>query len=115
VYFKGKRVVPIGIKSKDMGAILEKGYVKWCFNYSIMMDNYPKIWKELTKEPISVIKLVLLKKKHKEVNPFAWTRQSKGRVVAEYPASMVSYLHGLGVCESHYSLINVSGGTEGLL
>jgi hypothetical protein len=73
--------MPIGIKSKDMGVILEKKYVKWCFNYSIMMDNYPKIWKELTQAPISGIKLVILKKKDKEVNPFSWTKQSKGRVI----------------------------------
>ena len=49
------------------------------------------------------------------MNPFAWTKQSKGKVVAEYPASMINYLHSLGICESHYSLINVSGGTEGFL
>jgi hypothetical protein len=48
-----------------MGVVLEKKHVKWCFNYSIMMDNYPKIWKELTKAPISGIKLVILKKKDK--------------------------------------------------
>ena len=39
------QIKPIVIKSKDMSLLLAKKEIKWCFNYSIMMENYPKIWK----------------------------------------------------------------------
>jgi hypothetical protein len=43
-YFKGKNIKLIGIKSKDMAFLLSRGYLSYCFNYTIMMENSPKIW-----------------------------------------------------------------------
>ena len=33
----------VGIKSKDINTIVAKGLIKSCVNYSIMMENYPKV------------------------------------------------------------------------
>lgn len=80
-----------------------------------MMENYPKIWKELAKEPIPAIRLVVLKKRDRKVDPFSWTKHAKGKVVSEYPISMINYLTELGIDEENFTLFRVSGGTEGYL
>ena len=92
-----------------MSQMLFKREIKWCFNYSVMMENYPRIWKEIVRGPVSVIKLCVIKKVHKQVDPFAWTKFNKGKVVSEYPLSMINYLQDLGIDETVYSLFKVSG------
>jgi hypothetical protein len=114
-YFKGRKLKLIGIKSKDMAFLLTKKHISFCFNYSIMMENYPKVYVEHFKEPITEIKLVLLSRINEQVDPFLWTPSKKGRIVAEYPRSVADYLHSIGVDESCYSIIQVSGGTESYL
>lgn len=114
-FFAGVKLRPIVIKSKDMSLLLAKKETRWCFNYSIMMENYPKIWKELAKEPIPAVRLVVLKKRDHVVDPSSWTKHRKGKVVSEYPLSMIEFLSELGVGEETYTLFRVSGGTEGYL
>lgn len=44
-YFGCSKVELLGIKSKDMSLLLDKGVITSCFNYCVMMENYPRIWK----------------------------------------------------------------------
>ena len=67
------------------------------------------------KEPIPVIKLCVIKKKNKNVDPLSWTKYNKGKIASEYPISMISYLHSLGVNEDTYSIYKVSGSSEAYL
>jgi hypothetical protein len=55
--------------------------------------------------------LALLGRKNEEIDPRQWTKQEKGIIVCEYPFSVNKYLKQLGVDESVYTLIRVSGGT----
>lgn len=80
------------------------------------MENTPKVWVEHFKEPISEIKLVLLERMgENSVNPYYWTPYSKGRIASEYPRSVANYFEEIGVDESCYSIIQVSGSTESYL
>lgn len=80
------------------------------------MDNTPRIWVEHFKEPISEIKLVLLERKgEKSIDPYSWAPTNKGRIASEYPRSVANYFEEIGVDESCYSIIQVSGGTESYL
>ena len=71
-FFTGKKIKLIRIRSKDMGLFLDKKQVSYVYNYSVMMDNYPSVWNELCRTPIPQIRLTLLKKKQKEVDPHKW-------------------------------------------
>jgi ATP phosphoribosyltransferase len=95
--------------------MLFKKEIKWCFNYTIMMENCPRIWKEIVRDPIPVIRLCVVKKKHKVFDPSIWSKTRKGKVVSEYPLSMIEYLRSLGVDEATYTLYRVSGGSEAFL
>jgi hypothetical protein len=59
--------------------------------------------------------LALLGRKHESINPKSWTKDTKGVIVCEYPFSVNKYFKNLGVDESAYTLIRVSGGTESYL
>ena len=54
----------VGIKSKDMTTIVAKSFVSCCVNYSIMMENYPTVCKEVLKVPTPGIILALLGRKN---------------------------------------------------
>jgi len=46
------------------------------------MESCPKIWIGLEKIPIERLKLALLKKKNKNVDPRTWNKQKKGIIVS---------------------------------
>ena len=67
------------------------------------------------REPIDVIKLCVIKKKNRKVDPLSWTKDNKGKVISEYPLSMINYLDGLGIDETVYNLYRVNGSSEAYL
>ena len=81
-YFKGLNLKLLAIKSKDMIQMLNKQYISFCFNYSIIVENFPKTWQEHCKFPIDDIKLALLQRKESKVDPNAWTPSNKGIIAS---------------------------------
>ena len=98
-----------------MTTISAKGLVSSCVNYSIMMENYPTVCKEVRKVATPGIILALLGRKNSLIDLKMWTKQKKGIIVCEYPFSVNKYFKKLGIDESVYTLIRVSGGTESYL
>ena len=106
----------IGIKSKDMAQVLKDKQISYCFNYTIMMENYPKVWLEHFRVPISEIKLVLLERKdYPSRNPALWTPHNKGRIASEYPRSLNRHFNSLRIKEDCYRITHVCGGTESFM
>lgn len=75
------------------------------------MENNPIVSKCIAQVPIMGIKLVLLKKIHREIEPSKWTKLKKGIIASEYPVSIYNYFNKLGISEECFTVLRVFGGT----
>lgn len=100
----------MSVKPKDMGRLVQKGYIDYGVNYSNVVASYVSEQMVVYKsEPIPNLKLGLIKRKGRHVDKSSWSRENKGVIISEYPAEVTAYLSKEGIPSDYYKLIKVSG------
>ena len=96
--------------------IAHKGFIHYGINYSNIVEPSLNPDQILTKsEPISTLKLALIKRKQEIVNVEEWSSENKGVIISEYPAETTASLSKKGISSDCYKLVKVSGHSEGYL